>query len=108
MADVLSYFVPPPCSRHQRDPSIVAAEAELTEEHLKLGERGAKELVHDRRRSHLDVYLICEAYRALQMSGGEEAAPVDFEVVDHGGTGWQICREDARILDKMMKNAIRG
>lgn len=85
----------------------MAAEAELTEEHLKQGERGAKELVHDRRRSHLDVYLICEAYKALRMTEGEKAAPVEFEVVDHSGTGWQICREDASILDKIMKDATR-
>lgn len=82
----------------------MAAEAELTEEHLKLGERGAKELVHDRRRSHLDVYLICEAFRALRTIGEEEAAPVD-EVVYHGSTGWQLCKEDATILDKIMKDA---
>ena len=73
------------------------AEEELTEEHIALGERGAKELMHDRRRSQLDVYLICAAYRAHLAAKG--LPPATNEV------GWQLNDEDARILDGLVSKA---
>lgn len=74
------------------------AEEELTEEHIALGERGAKELMHDRRRSQLDVYLICAAYRAHLAATGLQP-PATNE------PGWQLNDEDARILDGLVSNA---
>ena len=74
------------------------AEEELTEEHIALGERGAKELMHDRRRSQLDVYLICAAYRAHLAATGLQPAATN-------GPDWQLNDEDARILDGLVSNA---
>ncbi|CAN0406802.1 unnamed protein product [Laminaria digitata] len=75
-----------------------SAEEELTEEHLALGERGAKELMHDRRRSQLDVYLICAAYRAhLEATGLQQPA--------RNEAGWHLNDEDARILDGLVSKA---
>lgn len=77
------------------------AEEELTEEHIALGERGAKELMHDRRRSQLDVYLICAAYRAhLEANGLQPAA-----TTENDGVGWQLDGEDALILDGLVSKA---
>lgn len=78
----------------QRDPAKVRAEAELTKEHMEIGERGAKEMAHDRRRSHLDVYLTCAAYRAYR-----KTAAADF--------GFHLCEEDAQILDDMIREAAK-
>lgn len=80
---------PPPL---QIDPAHLAAEQALTEEHIALGERGAKELMHDRRRAHLDVYLICAVYRAHQASLTAEPT-------------LNLCEEDARVLDDMLREA---
>ena len=73
------------------------AEDELTDEHLALGERGAKELMHDRRRSQLDVYLICAAYRAHLDTTGLPARKIE--------AGWNLNEEDARILDGLVNKA---
>ncbi|CAM9471753.1 unnamed protein product [Choristocarpus tenellus] len=60
---------------------LLQSEVELGEEELALGEREAKEMLYDRRRAQLDVYLLCAAYRAYKEAGlgarvrgsGEEA-----------------------------------
>lgn len=77
------------------NPALLRAEQELTEEHMALGERGAKELMHDRRRAQLDVYLICAAYR-------QYGSPT---INDAGRGGWHLGEEDARILDELLKQA---
>lgn len=79
------------------DPAHLTAEMALTAEHIALGERGAKEMIHDRRRSHLDVYLICAAYRAIQAA----AAGVTVTAQPEFG----LCDEDAHILNEMLKQA---
>lgn len=79
----------------QRDPSHVKAEAELTEEHMEMGERGAKEMMYDRRRSQLDVYLVCAAYRANRKAAGVWAAEPAL----------QLCEEDSRLLDELLSQA---
>lgn len=79
----------------QMNPELLRAEEELTEEHLALGERGAKELMHDRRRAQLDVYLVCAAYRR-NLSEMEAAARRG---------GWHLNEEDGRILDEMIREA---
>lgn len=84
--------------RRQINPALLRAEEELTEEHIALGERGAKELMHDRRRAQLDVYLVCAAYR-LYVSPTEDAAS------SGGGGGWHLGEEDGRILDELLKQA---
>lgn len=66
---------------------------------MELGERGAKEMMHDRRRSQLDVYLVCAAYRANRAASGL-STPAEG--------GWQLCEEDARILDDMLDKAAVG
>lgn len=73
------------------------AEAELTEEHMKMGERGAKEMAHDRRRSQLDVYLVCAAYRAMKPATTIEQEPV-----------LNLCEEDQQILDELLRQAAIG
>lgn len=70
----------------QINPALLRAERELTEEHIALGERGAKELMHDRRRAQLDVYLVCAAYRQYVSPPG-------------------LHEEDALILDELLKQA---
>ena len=80
------------------NPALLRAEQELTEEHKALGERGAKELMHDRRRAQLDVYLVCAAYRqyASPPRRGDGSA-------DRGG--WNLHKEDGLILDELLKQA---
>lgn len=84
-----------PMGASQMNPELLRAEEELTEEHLALGERGAKELMHDRRRAQLDVYLICAAYR--------RNLPEVDDAASRGG--WQLNEEDGRILDEMIREA---
>ncbi|CAN0267963.1 unnamed protein product [Ectocarpus sp. 8 AP-2014] len=79
----------------EMNPELLRAEEELTEEHLALGERGAKELMHDRRRAQLDVYLICAAYR--------RNLPEVDDAASRGG--WHLNEEDGRILDEMIREA---
>eukprot|EP00904_Undaria_pinnatifida_P006337 jgi/Undpi1/2833/HiC_scaffold_14.g06210.m1 len=81
----------------EESPEMRLAEDELTDEHLALGERGAKELMHDRRRSQLDVYLICAAYRAHLDTTGLPARKIE--------AGWNLNEEDARILDGLVNKA---
>lgn len=87
----------------------MGADSALTEEHLALGERGAKEMMHDRRRSQLDVYLICAAYRAARPAatetGGRGEAPGDMAAMVAEETGWEMGEEDALILDDLLKKA---
>ncbi|CAM9479499.1 unnamed protein product [Discosporangium mesarthrocarpum] len=50
---------------------------ELTDEQVAMGEREAKEMLHDRRRAQLDVYLVCGAYRVFKSMGVGDGAGLD-------------------------------
>ncbi|CAM9213498.1 unnamed protein product [Hapterophycus canaliculatus] len=83
----------------EMNPALSRAEEELTEDQLVQGERRAKELMHDRRRAQLDVYLICAAYRKFQplaAAGGNGTS---------GEDGWNLHEEDACILEKLLREA---
>ncbi len=68
-----------------------------------MGERGAKELLHDRRRAQLDVYLVCAAYRHYlpPTAAGAGAGAADAA----GRGGLDLHEEDARILDELLRQA---
>lgn len=91
------------------DPALEQAARSLTDEHQALGERGAKEMAHDRKRSQLDVYLVCSAFRANRATAAA-AAGVSTVGGDDGNNGdplasWQLCEEDKRILDGLIREA---
>lgn len=78
--------------RLQGDPAKARAMAALTGEQLELGDKGAMEMLLDRRRSHLDVHLICAAYRE-HAGSASEAPPL------------VLCDEDEQILEEMLREA---
>jgi len=80
----------------QMNPALLRAEQQLTEEHMAMGERGAKELMHDRRRAQLDVYLVCAAYRHF-------LPPAAADDASRGGL--DLHEEDAQILDELLRQA---
>lgn len=79
----------------QLDPAKARAARQLTEEQWESGERPTKEMIHDRRRSHLDVFLICAAHRA-NMETIRQASP---------GLDLGLCEEDVKILDDLLRDA---
>lgn len=83
----------------QVNPALLRAEEELTDEDLVQGERRAKELMHDRRRAQLDVYLICAAYRKHK--------PPSSAVGDVSSSegDWNLHEEDTQVLDRLLREA---
>ncbi|CAN0378880.1 unnamed protein product [Pylaiella littoralis] len=90
----------------EMNPALLRADEELTDDDLALGERGAKELMHDRRRAQLDVYLICAAYRQyLPPPPPPPLTPAATDASQSRGS-WQLDEADARRLDEMIARVV--